>query len=146
MELLVQREPTIQDFTPGTLHVNGEEECVTLEDVVREITGQPVASWKIAGNTAIPAGRYRLVIDESKRFGKPMPHVLDVPGFDGIRIHIGNVAVDTEGCLLVGQVHTAAGIGASTAAFNTLVPKLQAALGGGEEVWITYLNPPAVTS
>ncbi len=146
MDLLVEREPSVSDFTPGVLSINGERECFTLEDVIREIPGVPVEQWKIQGKTAIPAGRYRVIIDDSKKFGKPMPHILNVPGFEGVRIHILNTAAETEGCLGVGQTRTGTGIGHSAAAFNAFLPKLQSALGGGEEVWIEYRNPPVVVS
>ena len=59
MELLVQREPSTLSSTPGTLSIDGVFECYTLEDVVREVPGQPVAMWKVQNETAIPAGRYQ---------------------------------------------------------------------------------------
>jgi hypothetical protein len=72
-----------------------------------------------------------------------MPHVLDVPNFEGIRIHTGNKPEDTEGCILVGEDATTltdAWIGQSKAAYNDLLPKINAAIAAGEEVWIT-INP-----
>lgn len=79
--------------------------CWTLEDVVREVPGQPVASWKIKGRTAIPRGTYPIRVTRSNRFGVDLPLLLDVPGFEGIRIHGGNTAADTEGCILVAHHH-----------------------------------------
>lgn len=79
--------------------------CWTLEDVVREIPGQPVTAWKIKGRTAIPRGTYPMCVTRSNRFGVDLPLLLDVPGFDGIRIHGGNTAADTEGCILVAHHH-----------------------------------------
>jgi hypothetical protein len=70
--------------------------CYTLEDVVRP------PGVKVQNETAIPAGIYTLAIDWSNRFQRYMPHVLNVPMFDGIRIHSGNRDVNTEGCPLVG--------------------------------------------
>ena len=78
----------------------------TLEDAVREIPGMPVSEWKIKGRTAIPVGAYDLVITYSNRFKRLMPLLVDVPGFEGVRIHAGNTHEDTEGCVLVGRKWT----------------------------------------
>jgi len=123
--------------TLGDLAIDGVFECHTLEDKVREIDGQPVEQWKVKGETAIPAGTYRVVIDFSNRFQRRMPHVLDVPGFTGIRIHKGNTAADTEGCILLGLKENGTGmIVQSTVAFDAFLPKLEAALDAGEIVTI----------
>lgn len=132
MELKVTRQPSNLGATVGTLYVDGMEECFTLEDEVREIAEQPVSSWKIANSTAIPRGRYKVIIDFSNRFKKPLPHLLDVPGFTGVRIHSGNTAADTEGCILIGQTKSISSVLNSRAAFDKLFPKLQAA----QEIWI----------
>jgi hypothetical protein len=104
--------------------------CYTLEDMTRE------PGVKIAGATAIPEGRYRVVIDQSNRFKRAMPHILDVPGFDGIRIHAGNTSKDTEGCLLLGFTKGKDFVGESRLAFNQFFDKLYMALRN-DEVWIT---------
>ena len=140
-ELTVARQRSRTDHTIGELLWDGVHECWTCEDVIREIEGQAVALWKIQNLTAIPAGRYRVVIDFSPHFNRELPHVLNVPGFDGIRIHIGNFAKDTDGCLLVGTGVTNMGVSGSTIAFAAFFPKLQNALKSGD-VWITYVNPP----
>src|SRR3954470_16353900 len=105
-ELTVIRQASMNGFTPGELLWDGTHECFTCEDVVREIPGVPVAQWKIPNETAIPAGRYRVVINFSPRFQKQMPEVLNVPGYTGVRMHIGNKPADTDGCLLVGDSQT----------------------------------------
>src|SRR5687767_6346037 len=94
MELLVKRGPSSKLSCLGDLSINGKPFCVTLEDPERET--------KIHGITAIPAGRYRIRVTFSNRFGKRMPEILDVPNFDGVRIHTGNFPNDTDGCLLIG--------------------------------------------
>ena len=138
MQLALTRKTLGPVATIGDLAIDGQHECVTLEDCVREVAGRPVSTWKIPGKTAIPVGRYRVVIDFSNRFQRLMPHVLDVPGFTGIRIHKGNTDRDTEGCILLGLIVASPSmIQQSTLAFNIFFTKLQAALDSGSEVWIT---------
>jgi len=135
---LVRRKPYTDDYTSGKLYVNGEFECWTLEDKVREIQNVPVSAWKIKGKTAIPRGTYRIDIDWSNRFKKLMLHVLDVKGFDGIRIHIGNTDKDVEGCVLVGDDPGDDGfLGKSTPAYNRLFKKVKDAINAGTDVWLT---------
>lgn len=138
MELTLQREASTDESTPGKLFVNGRFECFTLEDVVREVPGLRVAAWKVASRTAIPTGTYHVTIDMSQRFGKQMPHILNVEDFDGVRIHSGNTSADTEGCILLGQDRNGPDeVINSRAAFNAFFPKLQAAINNGEDVTIT---------
>jgi hypothetical protein len=137
MELLIQRESSTRNSTPGALSINGVFECFTLEDVVREVALVPVSTWKIASETAIPVGTYEVTIDFSDRFQRQMPHVLNVPGFDGIRIHSGNTAADTEGCILLGKQRALDDVSQSRDAFAAFFPKLQAAINSGERVTLT---------
>ena len=138
MELALTRTNKNNVCTLGDLLIDSEFFCHTLEDVVREVAGESVSAWKVPGATAIPTGRFRVVIDFSNRFQRLMPHILDVPGFAGIRIHKGNTAADTEGCILLGQVESGStAIAQSTAAFDAFFPKLEAALDAGQDVWIT---------
>ncbi|HEY4932938.1 MAG TPA: DUF5675 family protein [Terriglobales bacterium] len=149
MELLVQPEPSTLSSTPGTLSIDGVFECYTLEDVVREVPGQPVAMWKVQNETAIPAGRYQVIIDVSEHFNnRLMPHILNVPGYDGVRIHSGNTAADTDGCILLGKVREVDDVSQSHDAYNSFFSKLQAAVSGGEPVHITVAaaRPLATTS
>jgi hypothetical protein len=125
--------------TVSEVTVMGRRLCYVLEDVVREEVGVPVSEWKVKGETAIPAGRYEIVIDMSTRFGKLMPHLLNVPGFDGIRIHPGNTDHDTEGCLLPGTevAPDNSAVLHSRAAFDTWFTLLAQTLHSGERCYIT---------
>ena len=99
--LYLKREVFTSGFTRGRLSTPTQK-FFTMEDMVREVPGLPVCDWKVKGATAIPCGRFPLIMDMSTRFKRIMPHILSVEGFDGIRIHAGNSADDTEGCILLG--------------------------------------------
>lgn len=100
--LTLTRKWKSDDTTIGELRHGSTFIAYTLEDRVREVKGEPVSKWKVRGRTAIPEGTYDVVINLSNRFHKYMPQLLNVPGFEGIRIHAGNTAADTEGCLILG--------------------------------------------
>lgn len=140
MELELIRKPSTESTTLGDLYVNGEYFCHTLEDPVREIG--PNGEGKIMGETAIPAGAYRVIINISPRFKKLFPRLLDVPHFTGILIHGGNSAEDTHGCILVGDKVIGDRIagGTSSPAFKRLLATIQTALDAGEECWITIMD------
>lgn len=106
MLIQIKRGPTANDATPGEMSIDGVFECYTLEDVVREVADTPVADWKIVGQTAIPRGKYKVSLSMSGHFDRILPLIENVPGFSGVRIHSGNKAADTEGCILVGAART----------------------------------------
>ena len=137
MHIRVVREPSKNDTTLGSLFIDDHWQCHTLEDVIRP-TGE-----KVRNKTAIPPGRYKLILSMSNRFKKIMPEVLNVPMFTGIRIHSGNTAKDTAGCLLVGQTRSieTRSIGRSRFAYTALLLKLRAALKAGDTIYITFVNP-----
>jgi Family of unknown function (DUF5675) len=141
MTLRLVREPSSAGATLGVLFVNGRFECFTLEDQIRERAGEPVHAWKVPAQTAIPAGRYQIVVTESVRFKRPLPLLIGVPGFAGIRVHPGNRISDTEGCILPGLTRSSVAVGQSRAAFDLLFAKIRRALAAGEQVWIRIDNP-----
>ena len=137
----VTRTKELPMATLGFLTINGARECFTLEPEVREVAGQPVASWKIAGKTAIPVGTYNVTIDFSPKFGQAMPLLEGIPDFAEVRIHPGNTDADTEGCFLLGLTSPGGDfIGNSRAAFDSFFPKLQAAISAGDTPTITVTN------
>jgi len=115
IELRIFRQFYTEKSTIGRLDVNGEYFCETLEDRI-----QP-KGVKIDGQTAIPEGFYTVKIDMSKKFKKLMPHIIDVEGFKGVRIHVGNYPKNTEGCILVGFVRKIDYILRSRDAFDKLM-------------------------
>jgi len=127
MKIHLIRDVFTPEFTLGRLTVNGVFECFTCEDPVRQINGKPVEEWKIYGKTAIPRGNYITIINYSNRFKRELPLLLSVPGFEGIRVHSGNTAANTEGCILVGQKRTANGVALSRLAFEALFQKMEGA-------------------
>lgn len=141
MLLTLNREPSKNGCTLGELLLDGVHECFTVEDEVREIPGKPASEWKVPGKTAIPQGKYRVVLTHSPRFGKVLPELLAVPGFQGIRIHSGNTAEDTEGCLIVGVERSPTGVLRSREALLELMAALSGVVDEGEQVWIEIRNP-----
>ena len=117
--------------TIGEMLVDGEHECWTLEDVVRP-DGE-----KVYGETAIPYGTYNVIVNRSQRFGRDLPLLVGVPNFEGIRIHPGNTAADTHGCILVGKRHAGDTVTESRLAFNALFVKIGDAIRRGENVTLT---------
>jgi hypothetical protein len=108
--------PTMGEIYAGSFNL------YTLED-----------PWKdnAKGISCIPLGKYNVSIDISNRFQRPMPHILDVPGRDGIRLHAGNKEVDTEGCVLIGLMQTNDSVTYSKAAFKLFYNWLSDALLDG---------------
>ena len=101
MKLTLTRIAKRADYTIGRLEdENGVKICDTLEPTWRNYKG---GELKVPRKSAVPEGTYPVVITKSKKFGKYLPLLVGVPGFEGIRIHSGNTVNDTEGCILVGQ-------------------------------------------
>ena len=122
--------------TIGDLYVDGLRQCYTLEDVVRP------DGVKVYGETAIPSGRYRVLITYSNRFQRDLPLLVGVPNFEGIRIHPGNTAADTHGCILVGMERHGDSIINSRVAFAPLFTDIRDAIEHGQEVWIEVKDAP----
>lgn len=120
------RETYTDNSTIGKLLINGIHHCYTLEDAVRE--------KKIKNVTAIPAGTYEVILNYSNRFKQIMPLLLNVPNFQGVRIHWGNYSTDTEGCILVGTTKAVDFIGNSRVQYNRLMQSLKSHKG---KIYIT---------
>ena len=144
MHLLLQREPSTPTCTPGILSRDGEFLCHTLEDqiIADPVPETPENEAKVPGRTAIPAGHYQLVITYSRRFQRPLPLLLAVPGFQGIRIHGGNTAEDTAGCLLVGMVRDGEHLAVCRPAVGLVMREIQRAVDAGETVDLEIRDAP----
>jgi len=138
MQLLSLREIFASQYTHGRLFVDNVFECYTLEDTDRHLEDK--RNTKVPHQTAIPVGEYKVIINKSRRFCCMMPLICDVPDFDGIRIHAGNTADDTEGCILVGQTRGNSTILSSRNAFTRLFTKMVEAQRKGEEISIKVMR------
>lgn len=145
MELVLNRTALASGYTGGLLLLKSQDAllpdkpiCQTLEDTYRTIA--PDGSGKINSQTAIPTGRYRVILSYSNRFKKVMPELVNVPHFLGIRIHTGNTVNDTDGCILVGARRKEGYLEESRPAYARLMTLLEAADRTKEKVFITIVN------
>lgn len=139
MELILNRIFKGADYTIGNLYIDNEYFCDTLEDTDRnlssDMTEAEISNIKIKSKTAIPTGSYKITLDViSPKFSKSntyksingkLPRLLNVKGFEGILIHIGNTNEDTDGCILVGQNTQTGKVLNSKITFFNLYDKLQ---------------------
>lgn len=100
MELDLKRIAFKEKYTIGKLSINGKYFCDTIEDKFRILNSY---EDKVYGETAIPYGNYKVILSYSNHFKKVLPEILNVEFFKGIRIHSGNTADDSEGCIIVGE-------------------------------------------
>lgn len=107
MEIQVNRIARKDGYTIGRMSLDGVYFCDTLEDTDRGLNSTmslgEILAEKRKGITAIPTGTYDVILTFSPRFKRVLPLLLSVKGYEGVRIHAGNTAEDTEGCLLVGE-------------------------------------------
>lgn len=107
MRIVLLRIANRPTYCIGKLYIDGVYFCDVLEDTDRglddKMTEAEILKKKLKGQTAIPTGVYPVYITWSPKYKKPMPLIENVKGYSGIRIHSGNTAKDTEGCLLVGK-------------------------------------------
>ena len=150
MELILERIAKKKTYTIGHLYIakepvgnnpglgqpltKGLQICDTLEPTWRDYKN---GAYKVKGRSAIPEGRYAVVISFSPKFKQWLPILLGVPKFDGIRIHAGNTAADTEGCILVGKNKLVGQVVDSRIWLHRLKQKIVEAKSRDEPVWIT---------
>ena len=152
MKLFVDRRWKKETYSIGRLYINGELFCNTLEDRDRGLTQQDTIDHihcvKVPSETAIPTGTYTVAMDiVSPKYsanswymsvcGGKVPRLLNVPGFAGILIHVGNTAVDTAGCILVGLNTEKGKVTSSKDTFKKLYKRMKAAHDAGEQITIT---------
>lgn len=131
------------DSTLSRLLIDGRFFSYVLEDTDRKLeSGMPMdllKAIKVQGATAIPSGRYEVIINWSDRFQQYMPLLLNVPGFEGVRIHAGNKIADTDGCILPGYTYSMVDknymVGSSKKAYSSLLNEIKSVIKKGK-VWI----------
>ncbi|MBQ2210316.1 MAG: hypothetical protein II404_10180 [Prevotella sp.] len=150
MELILERIAKKKNYTIGHLYIANETSgdnpglgqpltkglqiCDTLEPTWRDYQN---GAYKVKGKSAIPEGRYAVVISWSPKFGAWLPILLGVPKFEGVRIHAGNTPQDTEGCILVGKNREVGKVLDSRIWVHRLKQKIVEAKARGEPVWLT---------
>lgn len=140
MEILLKRIARKEKYTIGKFYIDGQYMCDTLEDTDRglkqSMTIEEIKQIKIKNQTAIPTGRYQVIWSYSNRFKKCLPLLLNVPGYEGIRIHSGNTEADTSGCPLLGQNKVVGKVINSVITCNKVLPLIKEACENGK-VYIT---------
>jgi len=146
MRIRIDRAWRKKGYTISRVFINGErfgdgkKWCSVLEDTDRGLISAmslgEIRTIKIPGETAIPRGIYQTKITYSPKFRRKLPLLLNVPGYEGVRIHPGNNAANTEGCLLPGVNDAVGRVSNSRYWFNILFDKIQSAENAGEKVWI----------
>ena len=148
MKLKIDRVARKPGYTIGKMYIDGVYLCDTLEDADRglrqDMPLDELRRRKVSGATAIPAGTYTVRMDvvspkysqrEAYRsIGGRLPRLENVPGYEGVLIHIGNYPEDTEGCILVGRNKQVGAVIDSTKTFWELHAKLAAAAGDDDEI------------
>lgn len=150
MKLKVDRRFKGDEYTIGSLYIDGVFFCDTLEDVDRGLKQNTsldeIKRVKVQHKTAIPRGEYEVTLKvKSPRFSQKeqykfcegyLPRLKNVPGFDGILIHIGNKPEHSSGCILVGENKVKGQVNNSTTIFKKLYEKLKKASDNNEKITI----------
>lgn len=132
-KLVLFRDVLNAEFTLGEMTIDNQRLGFTCEDTDRQLES---GGEKIYGQTAIPRGEYLVTLSFSRHFQKVLPEIHDVPGFDGVRIHGGNTAADTLGCILLGMLRTGDGCANCAPAIERLISLMEEAEAHGDTVWL----------
>lgn len=135
MKLTLKRIALRSTYTIGKLYIDDAYFCDTLEDTVRDTNKSGKfdnGEQKIKGKTAIPYGTYEIKWTYSPRFKKYTPQLMNVPSFEGIRVHAGNTSADTEGCLILGENKQVGKVLNSRATINKFYPIIKEACSNGK--------------
>ena len=132
MRCILHRKYLGPDYTIDGFSIDGKYLCDMIEDHYRDLNIEE----KVFGETCIPYGKYKVELSMSPKFKRLLPMLMDVPYFTGIRIHRGNTATDSYGCILPGENKRKGMVLNSTKYEKLIVKKMQAATKRGEEITI----------
>lgn len=135
MKLTLKRIALRQTYTIGKLYIDDVYFCDTIEDTVRDLNKNGKfdnGEKKVHSKTAIPYGIYEIKWTYSPRFKKYTPQLMNVPSFEGIRIHAGNTSADTEGCLILGKNKQVGKVLNSRDTINKFYPIIKEACSNGK--------------
>ena len=154
MKILIKRTAKKRNYTIGQLFINGNKFCDTLEDpdrgLISTMSSLEISNKKVYGDTAIPTGTYTVDMNTvSPRFGSQayykevcggkVPRLLNVPSYQGVLIHVGNVPKDTHGCILVGKNTKIGQVLESKDTFKSLYKELKKAVDKKEQITVTII-------
>ena len=153
MKLFLNRHYKGESYTIGKLYIDGEYFCDTIEDkdrgLFQNMPLEQIKEKKVMHQTAIPTGTYKITLNvQSPKYSQRkqydfcdgyLPRLIDVPGFDGVLIHIGNKAGDSSGCILVGENKVKGQVINSTVTFKKLYEILNKAKENNEDIEITII-------
>ena len=152
MELKLKRKYKAETYTIGDMFLEEEWFCNTLEDKDRGLKSsmslEEINKIKVYAETAIPTGRYKVIMDVvspkynrvkwyKDNFGGRMPRLENVKGFSGILIHPGTTAVDSAGCIIVGLNKIKGNVLESRSTFQKLWKVLEQARKAGKTIYLT---------
>lgn len=135
MKLTLKRIALRPTYTIGKLYIDDVYFCDTIEDAVRDLNKNGKfdnGEKKVHSKTAIPYGIYEIKWTYSPRFKKYTPQLMNVPSFEGIRIHAGNTSDDTEGCLILGKNKQVGKVLNSRDTINKFYPIIKEACSNGK--------------
>lgn len=140
-ELTLHRLYLKEDYTIGKLFVDGVYHCDTVEDRVRDLNKDgdllDEGEEKVMHETAIPYGRYKVIVNMSPKFKRELPRLLNVPHFEGILMHEGKTAKSSSGCIICGENKIVGGVINSAKYIRELISWIKIQNGLGREVYIT---------
>lgn len=153
MKLFLNRRYKGESYTIGKLYIDGEYFCDTIEDkdrgLFQNMPLEQIKEKKVMHQTAIPTGTYKITLNvQSPKYSQRkqydfcdgyLPRLIDVPGFDGVLIHIGNKAGDSSGCILVGENKVKGQVINSTVTFKKLYEILNKAKENNKDIEITII-------
>lgn len=143
MNLTLKRRYFASTYTIGSIYINGKYFCDTVEDKNRDLNKDgdlnDPGEGKVYAKTAIPFGKYTIIVNMSPKFKRELPRLLNVKHFEGILIHRGATANSSAGCIIVGENKVKGGVINSAKYEIELTKILKEAQNRRERITITIV-------